>query len=157
MNKKFHEKLIKISKSIIVFIIVLISVVSIQNTFATGSTGSTNNAIQSGAETLQDFAGKAGVRTGNMDLISVITNIINLALGLLGLFFLVLILMGGFQWMGSGGEDDKINKAKGIIKSASIGLFIVLASWIIAKTVLWLFNHGTGGPEVWLGGTWGWW
>ncbi|MDD3284184.1 MAG: hypothetical protein PHZ07_01165 [Patescibacteria group bacterium] len=151
MNKKLDEKIIKISKSIIIVFIIFFSITNIQNILATGT--EPNDAILSGGEKLQQFAGEAGIKQYT-DPVVVITSIIGFALGFLGLFFLILILVGGFQWMSSAGEDEKINKAKAIIKSATIGLFIVLTSWIIATTIFALINHGAGGPEAWWGFGW---
>lgn len=162
MNKKLDKKIItlptgmqKISKNIIIILIIFFSTTNIQNILATEPESEPNDAIRSGAEKLQQFADEAGIKRYT-DPVVVITSIIGFALGFLGLFFLILIIVGGFQWMTSAGEDEKINKARAIIKSATIGLFIVLTSWIIASAVISLFNHGTGGPETWLIGVWGW-
>lgn len=62
--------------------------------------------------------------------------IINFSLGFLGLLALGLILFAGFKWMTSGGEQEKISKAKGILISASIGLIIILSSWTLATFLL---------------------
>ena len=70
--------------------------------------------------------------------IDLITNIINWALGLLGLLALILLIYGGFIWMLAAGEEEKITKAQDIIKGAVIGLVIILASYGIASYV---FNN----------------
>lgn len=70
--------------------------------------------------------------------IDLITNIINWALGLLGLLALILLIYGGFIWMLAAGEEEKIKKAQDIIKGAVIGLVIILASYGIASYV---FNN----------------
>lgn len=64
------------------------------------------------------------------------TNIINVALGLVGIILVVLILYGGFLYMTSGGEEEKLNRAKKVIRNAIIGLVIVLSSWAIARFVI---------------------
>ena len=65
-----------------------------------------------------------------------ITNIIQIFLGLLGFIALIIIIYGGFVWMTSGGNQEKINKAKGILKSAIIGLLIILFSYVIVSVVM---------------------
>ena len=70
--------------------------------------------------------------------------IINIALGFLGMILLVLVLYAGFLWMTSGGEADKVSKAKKILISAAIGAVIVLSSWAIARFVLERLIQATG-------------
>ncbi|MCD4704719.1 Ig-like domain-containing protein [bacterium] len=73
---------------------------------------------------------------GELSLEEMIVNIIQISLGFLGLIALIIILYGGFIWMTSGGNEEKITKAKDILKSGIIGLVIILASYIIASFVL---------------------
>ena len=72
------------------------------------------------------------------DLSQKIGNIISYVLGLVGVIFLVLIIMGGVQWMvgGEKGEKEKIGKAQSMIKNATIGLIIVLAAYAITWFVV---------------------
>ena len=66
------------------------------------------------------------------------SRIINIFLGLLSIIAVSLIIYAGFVWMTSEGNEEKISKAKGILKSAIIGLVIVLSSWGI---VTFIFNQ----------------
>jgi hypothetical protein len=75
---------------------------------------------------------------------SAIVNIINIVLGFLGLIAVIIVIYGGFVWMMSGGEAEKIDKAKKILKSGLIGIVIVLLSWGIATFVIGFFA-GIGG------------
>ncbi len=75
---------------------------------------------------------------------SAIVNIINIVLGFLGLIAVIIIIYGGFVWMLSGGEAEKIDKAKKILKNGLIGLVIILLSWGIATFVVGFFA-GIGG------------
>jgi hypothetical protein len=43
----------------------------------------------------------------------------------------VFVILGGFQWMTAGGNEEKIEKAKKVISAAVIGLIIVLLAWAI--------------------------
>ncbi len=67
------------------------------------------------------------------DLISLIITIV---LGFLGLIFLILIIIGGYQWLTSGGNEEKINHARDRIKHAVIGLIIIMVSYIITLFVI---------------------
>lgn len=61
---------------------------------------------------------------------------IQFALGFLGVLAVLLIMYAGFVWMTSGGDEEKIRKAKGILKSSVIGLIIVLSSWGLTTFIL---------------------
>jgi len=56
-------------------------------------------------------------------------------LSLLGIIFIILIMLSGFNWMTSEGEEQKITKAKETIRTAIIGLFIVIAAYSITYFV----------------------
>ncbi len=71
----------------------------------------------------------------DIDPKSAIVNIINIVLGFLGLIAVIIIIYGGFVWMMSGGESEKIDKAKKILKNGLIGLVIILLSWGIATYI----------------------
>lgn len=62
---------------------------------------------------------------------TIVGQIINGFLGLLGIIFVVLMLYGGFNWMTAGGEEAKIETAKKTIRSAIIGVVIVASSFAI--------------------------
>lgn len=81
-----------------------------------------------------DFAGTSGL--GDQDLTTTIASIINTALGFLGIVAVVIILYGGFLWMTSGGNDDKVKQAKKLMISGVIGLAIILSSFAIATFVI---------------------
>ncbi len=71
-----------------------------------------------------------------------VVNIINIALSFLGLIAVIIVIYGGFVWMTSGGEAEKVNKAKKILKNGLIGLAIILLSWGI---VTWVISQLAGG------------
>lgn len=66
----------------------------------------------------------------------VFVNIINTVLGLLGLIALIVVLIGGFRWMISMGEEERITRAKKTISGALIGIVLILLSWAIVNFVL---------------------
>lgn len=74
-----------------------------------------------------------------------IARIVRIALGFLGIIALGLIIYAGFVWMTAKGEEEKINQAKKIMISASIGLAIVLASFAITSFILGKLLSSTGG------------
>ncbi|MDP2812646.1 MAG: Ig-like domain-containing protein [bacterium] len=77
-----------------------------------------------------------GVNLGTRDLTETIARIVNIALGFLGILATLIILYGGFIWMTSGGNADKVDKAKRTIINGVIGLLIILSSYAIARFIL---------------------
>ncbi|MFH0952648.1 MAG: hypothetical protein V1838_05755, partial [Patescibacteria group bacterium] len=73
----------------------------------------------------------ASVGLGTADLKDTVVNIIQWVLGILALIAVVMIIIGGFQWLTAAGNDEKIEKAKKVISAAVIGLIIVLLAWAI--------------------------
>ncbi len=56
-----------------------------------------------------------------------IGNVIRLIFFVAGLFALVFLLLGGFEWVQSGGEEKKIEAARGKITASVIGLVVMIA------------------------------
>ncbi len=80
------------------------------------------------------FASSAGLSAG--DLPTTIASLIRVVLGVLGIIAVVIILIGGFKWMTSGGNDEKVKSARKVMTSGIIGLVIVLSAFAIAQFVL---------------------
>ena len=80
------------------------------------------------------FASSAGLSAG--DLPTTIASLIRVVLGVLGIVAVVIILIGGFKWMTSGGNDEKVKSARKVMTSGIIGLVIVLSAFAIAQFVL---------------------
>lgn len=68
--------------------------------------------------------------------VTIVANIINVFLGLLGILFVVLLLYGGFLWMTARGDSKQVDKAKDLIKEAVIGLTIILSAWAVSYFVI---------------------
>lgn len=78
------------------------------------------------------------------DLLTLIGTIINVLLGFLGVIFLLLTIYAGFLWMTAQGNEEKVEKATGILKTAIIGLVIILAAYSIANFVVSQVANATG-------------
>lgn len=61
---------------------------------------------------------------------------IRIFLGFLGVIFAVLMIYGGYTWMTSYGNEQKVTRAKDLIVDATIGLVIVLAAYAISSFVV---------------------
>jgi len=69
--------------------------------------------------------------TGN----EVITSIFRIITTISVILFVILLLIGGIQYLGSFGNEDGTTKAKKLMLDAVVGLFIVLAAAGIASFV----------------------
>ena len=93
-------------------------------------------------ERLNTLAGNANFETeAGLPLATVITNVIIYALGFLGVFFLVLILVAGFQWMTAEGNEEQLTKAKSRLKNAVIGFVVVLLAYSITTAVINIYGQ----------------
>jgi len=62
-------------------------------------------------------------------------NILQVIVGFAGLAFLVMFVMGGFQYLTSSGDDKKVAAASSTITMAVIGLVGIIVSWLIIKFI----------------------
>jgi len=88
------------------------------------------------------------IMLANGDPRVIIARIISIILTFLGVIALLLIIYAGFLWMTSGGEEDKIRRAKSVLKNAAIGLLIIFSSWALTNFLinrLHIASLGNGG------------
>lgn len=70
------------------------------------------------------------------DFVRIAVNVSKIILGLTGSLALLAFVYGGFVFLLSGGSAQNVEKGKGILKAAVIGLVIVFASYSIIQFVL---------------------
>jgi len=70
------------------------------------------------------------------DLISVINNISNTLLLLVGVVAMLFLIIGGFQYITSAGNAENIQKAKTTIMYAVIGIIVTLLSWAVVNFII---------------------
>src|SRR3989304_6811098 len=73
--------------------------------------------------------------TGFPNLGGLITNLVSIGYFIAGLFFLFNLVVGGIQWITSGGDPKSLESARGRITNAAIGLIIVVAAFAITLIV----------------------
>ena len=76
------------------------------------------------------------VGDGKNDLWPNIQTIINAVIGILGLVCVVVIILGGVQYMTSSGDAGKVKKAKDTILYGIIGLVVCVLAFAIVNFVL---------------------
>ncbi len=85
-------------------------------------------------ETGIDYGTLTGL--GTKDIREGIMSVINVLLGFLGILAIVIILWGGFRWLTSGGNEEKVGEAKKIITAGIIGLVIIFTAYAIASFIV---------------------
>jgi hypothetical protein len=70
--------------------------------------------------------------------------VISTLIALLGVIFLILLVYGGYLWMIARGNDELVTKAKDTIRSAIIGLIILLSAYAITAFVVSGLTRATG-------------
>lgn len=71
---------------------------------------------------------------------NLVSNAVSVVLILSAIAFFVMLVMGGVQWLTSGGDKTKVQAAQTSITNAVIGLAIVASSYAIYSLILYFFG-----------------
>lgn len=117
--------------------IILFSFLVIPTALLTQTSNASASSLWDAQVGIEDVGHNVYGETGSpQDIRVTVMEIINVVLQLLAIIFLVLIIISGYQWMTSGGNEEQVKKAKKNLANAVIGLVIILASWSIAYFIL---------------------
>lgn len=99
-----------------------------------------------GADTggINTAAQEIGIK--NTEITNLTTNLMLIALGLLGIVAVAMMIISGYLWITAGGNDERVRKARAIMFSAVIGLVVVLLSWAIIQYVIGTASQASGAP-----------
>jgi len=123
-----------LKKYIIIIILAIAVLINSTNCYAAPDR-TLKDAFGEGSS-LSNVAGDSGYNNKVTSIDPIIGTIIKTFLSLLGIIFLVLMLYGGYLWMTDRGGGKDVEKAKGVIQAAVIGLVIVLAAYTITFFVI---------------------
>lgn len=86
----------------------------------------------------EQIGGAAGYSTNvnEYTLSETIGRVIKILLSFVGTIFFALAVYAGFLWMTAQGNEDQVAKATGIIKTAIIGMIVVVAAYSITAWAL---------------------
>ena len=73
---------------------------------------------------------------GTTEVSGIINVVIKAALGIIGAVTLLMFVWGGFQWLTSAGNPEKVAAGTQTMIWAVIGVFLVLSSYILLSTFL---------------------
>lgn len=73
---------------------------------------------------------------GSTDLFAIVGGkVVKPVLGIIGSLALIMFVYGGFVWLTSGGSPDKIKTGRDVFMWSSIGIIVILSSYILLKFV----------------------
>lgn len=84
-------------------------------------------------------------KLGNQNPGYIAFTLVNFSLVFLGSITVIMIIIAGFMWIFAGGEEEKITKAKDLLKGAVLGLVIVMSSYGLAAFVFGLIQAAVTG------------
>ncbi len=95
--------------------------------------------VANGGDSSADASGTASNcqdNTGSSSFNSVVHTVINLFSWIVGVISVIMIIVGGFKYITSGGKDSSVGSAKSTIMYALIGLVVVALAQVIVRFVL---------------------
>ena len=101
------------------------------------------------AERYKNLAGKSGYNigvTGNK--MDIVVNVIIYVLGFIGLFFLIMVIYSGVQWISAGGNEDTITKAKARLKNSIIGFAVIVLAYALTVFVSRILQSSLSGTTL---------
>jgi Type IV secretion system pilin len=101
------------------------------DTITNGVASGANNAAGSGSSIDCAGGGVAGNNIGN-----IANNIVNIFSIIVGAVAVIMIIYGGFRYITSGGDSNRVGSAKNTLIYAIVGLIIVALAQIIVHFVL---------------------
>ncbi len=95
----------------------------------------------------QAFVGVDGANLGTpRDPRYIAAYIVRILLTLVGTLFVLYTIYGGFLMMMSQGDEEKMSKGRDVIRTAVIGLTIILSAYSITLMVAWITTGGQATP-----------
>ena len=64
-------------------------------------------------------------------------------LGVIGIILVVIIVYAGFRWMTAGGNEEQVTEARGWLRNAAIGLFIIVMAYTITIFITNVYYQST--------------
>lgn len=92
---------------------------------ATSLSNQINDQVKSSAE-------KTGVGDATKKPQTIVAGLIKVLLGLFGMMFLLIVILGGYTIFTANGDESKVDSGKKMIQMAIVGLGIVLAGYSLA-------------------------
>lgn len=110
------------------FLFVAASIVLLPGRVAAATAPASASDCPKGSTCLQNPLGS------RVEVTDIIGTIIKAALGVVGSLTLLMMVWGGFQWLTSAGNSEKIEAGSKTMLWAAVGVFLVFSSYLILTT-----------------------
>jgi hypothetical protein len=135
MTKKFSKTLARIIAGFTLILLPMMPVAAhagtisqnIENSVGCGTTG---NFATSGTTAC------GSTQSANSSVNQLLTDAVNIFSVVVGVVAVIMIIVGGFKYITSGGDSSKVSSAQSTILYAIIGLVVVVLSQVIVHFVL---------------------
>lgn len=105
-------------------------------TFKSCKTSAATPGTDSTTYGLSDPLGISKDKTGASGIAEVVSRLIKFLLALSGSVALLMFVWGGFQYLWSAGDENKVKSGKSTLKNAMIGLVIIFSSYMLVTTLI---------------------
>jgi hypothetical protein len=82
------------------------------------------------------------------DIGKLISSAISVALIVAGILAFAFLVIGGIEWLTSGGDKGKTENARNRITAALVGLAIIAASWALMQLISYFFGIDVLGGNI---------
>jgi len=111
--------------------------------FSFFSLAQAQEGIKKAQKGLLETAGKADLTPSSgstPEPQDIIVDLVSYLMAFTGIILLVNILLGGYQWMTSNGNEEKITKAKQKIIHSTIGMAIIMLAYLLVSLIFERFS-----------------
>lgn len=78
--------------------------------------------------------------SASASITTILLNVLNFLLNILGVLAIVMMVIGGFMYLTSAGDEDRIDRGKKILIWSIVGVIVALASLIIVRQIADFFD-----------------
>jgi hypothetical protein len=116
----------------------------------TSPSPSASTGVLTNSNNLQNYTAQAAhtANFGDTSFGDILSLIIQLVLGFLGIVFIIMTIISGFRWMTANGNEEQIQKATDAIRASIIGLIIVILAYAVTYYVLYYVPFGGSGAST---------
>lgn len=131
MTKTFRNTLARIIASMTLVLLPMIPV-----TVHADAQTTITQSVNCGTQLQVSDTGCGGQQDTSSNIAAILTDIINIFSVIVGAVAVIMIIVGGFKYITSGGESSNVSGAKSTIVYAIVGLVIVVLAQVIVRFVL---------------------
>ncbi len=92
--------------------------------------------VCAGLDAAVGTAGTCGASTGGQTVEGTVAQVIRIFSYVVGVISVIMVIVGGFQYVTSGGDSGKVTTAKNTIMYALIGVVIVVLAQVMVRFVI---------------------